>query len=545
VVGSSTAQLSGVNTGNAQVINGADGTVLHNFIGMDVTNLFGMSVAGVGDINNDGFDDVLVGMPGYSSGTFNGGAYLAFGNGTGGTTDFNNPAAADGLFMVGIDNEKIGSTVAAAGDFNNDGIADFMVGGGDITGTNNGVVHVVFGDSDMDDIDLGSDSFTITGIDVDGGNRHVAMAGLGDINGDGISDIGVGATGGAGELHVFLGANSFNAGNATSVSAANLNIQAASGWEIVGGGAAGDFNGDGYDDIAVAFHQTGGDALDIYVVYGSPTLSGTLDNNALNDPAKAYHINYTIPDGVDYDNVDVTLGQAGDINGDGYSDLAIGISAVDNDASSDSDGNSTATDDADGLVAVVYGGASGSVNASGASTAANQILVGDAGNNTLTQTAAGHTDLSFLGGAGDDTVGLIDDSFRDINLGLGHDSIDFLTDAGTLDFSHIGTEKVQGLEEFHFAGNNQTLRLTIQDVLSLMNTSDDGTLTISAANNTNHVEIDGDTPYDGTSQTALASALGADGVTDTRDANYWDFSFGGHTLSIEKILVANNNVDVT
>lgn len=547
VIGALNGSMGGVQTGAAQIISGADMSILQDFSdsGSSLYAFFGQSVAGIGDVNNDGYDDVLIGAGGYSSGTPVGAAYVLFGSAVPNAVDIASMSPGAGFMIAGGTNMRLGTSVSSAGDFNGDGIADFMMGAPGISGT--GLVKIVFGQDGLNSGALAGSTMTINGVTVDSAMRDIKLFDFGDFNGDGHSDIGIGATGGTGDLYVFYGGAGRVGGSSLSVTAANLHVQATAGFEIVGGGSVGDFNGDGRDDFALAFNQTGTDKIDIYVVYGG-SLSGTIDNGSFN-PSNAFHINYTVPAGSLASDANVQLSSAGDVNGDGFADLAIGISKVDSNALVDSDTDGTANNDADGFVGIVYGRESGSyVNSTGTSSAANETLLGDAGNNTFFQSNLGHTGLTLLGGDGNDTARIMDNSFRSIDMGLGQDALEFTPLSGNLDFSGLGSERISGVDKFIFGNNGQTLTLTMQDLFGLMAQSDSGHFTIAQTGTGNALRID--VPAGSATNATAASiqtALGADGMINS--GTTWDFYFGGsttgHVLSIDQSLVGGTGqVDI-
>lgn len=148
------------------------------------------SVAGAGDVDGDGAFDVIVGSSGAdpSGRTDAGAAYVIFGNSDGtspGDIDLSNLASTDGFTIIGAASyDRIGVTVSGVGDVNSDGYDDLLVGN-----NSDGPAAVVFGAAGgPGDIDLGSfgypAGFTITGAG--------PVAAVGDLNGDGVPDIGVG-----------------------------------------------------------------------------------------------------------------------------------------------------------------------------------------------------------------------------------------------------------------------------------------------------------------------------------------------------------------
>jgi len=133
--------------GSAQVFSGFDGTVLYTFEGDSFDDEFGTSVSGTGDVNDDGFDDVIVGAPRDSnSGFFSGSARVFSGVDGSVLYTFNGDSAVDSL----------GWSVSGAGDVNNDGVADFIVGANRGGGNDGGYARVfvsriiILGDANQD-----------------------------------------------------------------------------------------------------------------------------------------------------------------------------------------------------------------------------------------------------------------------------------------------------------------------------------------------------------------------------------------------------------
>ena len=119
IVGAHLNDAGGFNAGRAYVYSGQSGVLLYTFTGEAAEDFFGLSVSGAGDVNNDGFDDLIVGAPRNDAGGFDAGrAYIYSGQ--------------SGVLLYTFTGEasggNFGQAVSGAGDVNNDGFNDLLVG---------------------------------------------------------------------------------------------------------------------------------------------------------------------------------------------------------------------------------------------------------------------------------------------------------------------------------------------------------------------------------------------------------------------------------
>ena len=460
-------------TGGVLDLSDLDGTNGFILNGIDRGDGSGTSVSSAGDVNGDGYDDLIIGArdadPNGDSSA--GETYVVYGGarapGTDGVLDLSDLDVTNGFILAGIDTyDSSGISVSSAGDVNGDGYDDLIIGArsADPNGDNRaGETYVVYGGAsapgtggvlDLSDLD-GSNGFTLNGIDAsDYSGGSVSSAG--DINGDGYDDLIIGARladpngdNNAGETYlVYGGASAPGTGGVLDLSTLNgtngfilngIDTYDLSGWSV---SSAGDVNGDGYDDLIIGAPRAGSSAGETYIVYGgasAPGTGGVLDLSDLNGT------NGFILAGMDaFDFSGSSVSSAGDVNGDGYDDLIIGARY------GDPNGDSRA-----GETYVVYGGATGTeslvpVTAQGtAAAAAADNFTGNAGADSFTDIA---TNDVVRGGAGDDRISVTALDFAAIDGGTGQDRL-ILDGAGlSLDLTGAGHAGVDNVEVFDLSG---------------------------------------------------------------------------------------------
>ena len=235
----------------------------------------GRAVAPLGDVNGDGFDDIVVGSD------------IAGGGSRGEIFIFNGPlsgtrtvASADATIIGSFADESFGASIASAGDINGDGVNDIIVGAPrfPLNGADTGRAYVFFGPVTGSLIATQANAIIFgEAVNDDFG---VAVAGGKDINGDGVPDVIVGAdqlfaTAGAGKAYVFYGplGGNIQAANADAILTGEVDRDLF-GMSVT---SVGDFNGDGISDVTVGAPDNGAGGVRsgrVYTFFGP--LSGTI-----------------------------------------------------------------------------------------------------------------------------------------------------------------------------------------------------------------------------------------------------------------------------
>lgn len=221
------------NVGAAFVFSGADGSVLHTFIGEAVDDHFGVSVNGAGDVNNDGFDDVIVGAVWNSAGAYRAGRVYVYSGQDGSLLHVFTGTEEDGRF---------GISIAGVGDVDADGHDDVIVGSPRITGGFAvGLASVYSGiDGSLTYFFIGEHPGDLFGM-------RVGRAG--DVDRDGVDDIVISASENndaglaAGRVYVVSGA--------TGLTLLVMNGESSYDRFGLAVAGAGDVDGNGFDDIVV------------------------------------------------------------------------------------------------------------------------------------------------------------------------------------------------------------------------------------------------------------------------------------------------------
>ena len=276
----------------------------------------GTSLAGAGDVDGDGWMDLWVGAPGYRQGA--GAVYLLHG-----------PVAntvplidAEQVWYSDTEADALGTWMDPVGDMDGDGVGDLLVGVPGMNGysLDSGGAVILPGVSASSTPRVRTAREAIATIQADFWGQRVgtALSSAGDVDGDGVGDILLGSpqddryATGAGVAYLLLGPVT----GTVSLADADGEFRGLDELESVGTAVsgAGDMDGDGLDDILVGAPLAEGGAGAVAIFWGPATGSWRLQTA----PAR-------LVGGADIELAGVVLSGAGDMNADGFADLAIGM----------------------------------------------------------------------------------------------------------------------------------------------------------------------------------------------------------------------------
>jgi FG-GAP repeat len=329
---------------NVSTLNGRNGFVIQEASG----NLSGASASRAGDVNGDGIDDLIIGVPLANSGAgiASGKVYVVNGRKAGFpstliVSTFPGAASDSAFALVGDKTfDRLGASVSSAGDVNGDGFDDLIIGAPSVDANGQasaGKSYIVFGGKGARrpvlsiSFDFGT---TINGI-AEGDASGFSVSGAGDVNGDGIDDLIIGAPAAdvddtnSGQSYVVFGSKT-GLPDTLNLSALNGNngfaINGIAGRDLSGFSVsgAGDVNGDGIDDLIIGTFSTISEgttnAGQSYVIFGNKTGFPASLTPTILDGNNGFIVN-----GVgDSDGLGRSVSGAGDVNGDGIDDLIIG-----------------------------------------------------------------------------------------------------------------------------------------------------------------------------------------------------------------------------
>lgn len=338
---------------DASTLNGTDGFIVN---GLNPGDTLGGSVSGAGDLNNDNIDDIIIGARGVDvpnpSGVPTdpdlqsaGEVYVIFGQNTafGATFDLATLNGTNGFVVRGsVEGDNLGVAVSEAGDVNGDLIDDIIFTapqGGTTTSSGLGEAFVFYGKSSGFAAAVNSSAINSTnGFKIAGirANQEFGFeaSGAADINGDGFADVIIGEgpdpgllVGGA-RAYVVMGHNNttgvFDLATLNGTNGFDVSPTAAGSPSILRVSGAGDVNGDGFADVIVGTAATTVDTTPIpgggFVLFGKDTPFATSVNLSTLDGSNGFVIQ-----GMNsMEQAGDAVGAAGDVNGDGKSDVIVG-----------------------------------------------------------------------------------------------------------------------------------------------------------------------------------------------------------------------------
>ena len=276
----------------------------------------GYTMRGAGDVDGDGFDDVITGA---FRGT--GEAYILLGPIVGNLTA---SSSADATWTGEDMNDEAGQIVEGGFDYNMDGFADYAIGAPSASGTLSyeGAAYLVYGPG-LGSYDLGSADTRFSGSESDS-RFGCGIAALGDTDGDGADDLAVGAMYAGdddnGRVYVFGG----GFGSTADAESSAMGWFEGDSYDNIGEHLAdgGDFNDDGYADLLIGAPYASGSGSNsgtVYLIAGPLDTFGGAQANAY---AEFYGESY-------YSNAGIGVDGSMDLNRDGFTDVLVGASAAD------------------------------------------------------------------------------------------------------------------------------------------------------------------------------------------------------------------------
>jgi len=330
-----------------------DGNNGFTIVGEANGDLAGSCVSAAGDVNGDGFADLIIGAPGAASGA--GAAYVLFGHagpfpvtlnlsGSDGTNGFKIAGNAAG--------DQFGTSVSSLDDFQGLGLSNsYLLIGAPGAGSGAGAAYVVSGQSlsaSTPSFGIGATALvTMTGVSA-GDQLGYSVSGVGDLNGDGLGDLIVGApgvSGSTGAAYVLFGEPNgrgevFPHMLTPGFLGVTINGEAVGDQAGYCVGGAGDVNGDGLSDLIIGAPGASTKAGAAYVIFGP---AGS-NNSTLALSSLTGANGFKIAGVANGDSTGFSVSGAGDVNGDGYDDVIVGAPNA---------------NDSEGAAFVIYGGPSG------------------------------------------------------------------------------------------------------------------------------------------------------------------------------------------